>query len=131
MRARVERRWWAAIAAMVVACGQSPARDRPVATGDRLPTPPVLRQGEAWYLAHCAACHGPGGTGTEQGPPLVHPVYAPRHHADAAFVLAATAGVRAHHWRFGDMPPVPAVSRAQVTAIVRYVRWLQRVSGIS
>ena len=38
--------------------------------------------GESLYSQNCLACHGIGGMGTNQGPPLVHKVYNPRHHAD-------------------------------------------------
>jgi hypothetical protein len=38
--------------------------------------------------------------------------------------------VRAHHWRFGNMPPVDGVNRAEVEKIVAYVRALQRANGI-
>ena len=40
------------------------------------------------------------------GPPLVHKIYQPGHRSDMAFVLAAQNGVRAHHWPFGNRPPV-------------------------
>lgn len=86
--------------------------------------------GRALFVEHCAACHGPAATGTDQGPPLVHRIYEPSHHADPAFVLAATRGVRAHHWGFGDMPPVEGITAAEVEPIVGYVRWLQRQAGI-
>ena len=69
-------------------------------------------------------------TGTDQGPPLVHKLYEPGHHTDAAFYRAATQGVVSHHWSFGNMPPVPGVSRRSVTKIVAYVRALQRANGI-
>jgi len=75
-------------------------------------------------------CHGDRATGTDNGPPLVHGVYEPGHHADAAFQLAVTRGVRAHHWRFGDMAPVEGVSPAEVDRITGFVRWLQRQAGI-
>jgi hypothetical protein len=52
-------------------------------------------------------------------------VKAPRH-ADFAFLRAVQFGVAAHHWRFGNMPPVPGVTRRQVMEIVEYVRLLQR-----
>jgi hypothetical protein len=39
-------------------------------------------------------------------------------------------GVRAHHWRFGDMPPDPAVTPVEVAQITRYVRELQQANGI-
>jgi hypothetical protein len=44
-------------------------------------------------------------------------------------VLAAHNGVRAHHWRSGNMPPQPLVSELEVKAIVRYVRELQKATG--
>lgn len=75
-------------------------------------------------------CHGDVALGTAQGPPLVHIIYEPNHHADAAFLLAALRGVRAHHWGFGDMPPQPQVSREEMAEIVKYVRWLQREAGV-
>ncbi|MFW6078131.1 MAG: c-type cytochrome [Gemmatimonadota bacterium] len=95
-----------------------------------LETPTELRRGESLFDANCARCHGEAALGTEVGPPLVHPVYEPGHHADAAFVLAVERGVRPHHWRFGPMPPVPGVSREEVAEITAYVRWLQREAGI-
>lgn len=92
--------------------------------------PAEHREGEALYARSCAVCHGGAAVGSERGPPLVHVVYEPGHHADAAFLLAVQRGVRAHHWRFGDMAPLPDVSRQETEAIVGYVRWLQREAGI-
>ncbi len=63
-------------------------------------------------------------------PPLVHRIYAPRHHADFAFHLAVQNGVRAHHWGFGDMPPIPGLSRSEVSHIIDYIRALQRANGL-
>jgi hypothetical protein len=57
-------------------------------------------------------------------------IYEPSHHADAAFTLAVRRGVRAHHWRFGDMPSLPHVTTVQTDEITRYVRFLQRQVGI-
>jgi mono/diheme cytochrome c family protein len=49
-----------------------------------------------------------------------------------AFVLAARNGVRAHHWPFGDMPPVEErLTDGELGAIVAYVRELQRANGIN
>ncbi|MBI3024346.1 MAG: cytochrome c [Candidatus Tectomicrobia bacterium] len=93
-------------------------------------TPAALTQGEALFERNCMACHGPEGGGSRQGPPLVHRIYAPGHHADEAFLLAVRRGVRAHHWRFGDMPPVPAVSPDEVKLVIAYVRGLQKKAGI-
>lgn len=93
-------------------------------------TPAELASGESLYGLHCQRCHGPRATGAAQGPPLVDPVYRPAHHADAAFLIAAQRGVAAHHWTFGNMPPVPGVTADDVAAITGYVRWLQRAAGI-
>jgi len=82
------------------------------------------------YVAHCQTCHGKYALGTDHGPPLLHAIYAPGHHADVAFLLAVKNGVRAHHWTFGNMPALPAVDEGQVTNIVAYVRWLQLQAGI-
>ena len=93
-------------------------------------SPPEVAQGKALFEQNCSVCHGPAGDGTTLGPPLVHIIYEPNHHADVAFILAARNGVRAHHWRFGDMPPLPAVTDQMVQEIVGYIRWLQRQVGI-
>lgn len=92
--------------------------------------PAEFASGAELYAASCAACHGEAALGTTVGPPLVHIIYEPNHHADISFIFAAERGVQAHHWGFGDMPPVPGVTREQVTEIVGYVRWLQREAGI-
>lgn len=89
------------------------------------------RAGQHAFDANCARCHGKNGAGTDQGPPLVHEIYNPGHHADAAFFLAAQRGVFRHHWNFGDMPPQPQVTREQMADIVRYVRELQQANGIT
>ena len=86
--------------------------------------------GKVLFDANCSACHGVNASGTNAGPPLVHRIYEPNHHADQAFLLAARQGVRAHHWPYGDMPPVPAVTDADVAMIVAYVRALQKANGI-
>src|SRR5690606_16174392 len=95
-----------------------------------LPVPPQHQRGELIYRENCSSCHGQAALGTPQGPPLVHRIYEPSHHADISFVLAAERGVRAHHWRFGDMPPQPGVTREEVEEVVGYIRWLQREAGV-
>ena len=87
--------------------------------------------GKVAYEAKCAICHGANAAGPDGvAPPLVHKIYEPSHHGDAAFLLAAKNGVRAHHWRFGNMPPVEGVTDGDVKMIVAYVRELQRANGI-
>lgn len=87
--------------------------------------------GKDAFDASCAACHGPHAAGTDKGPPLIHVIYNAGHHSDEAFVLAAKLGVRQHHWRYGNMPPLPEVTLSQMAAIVRYVRELQAANGIA
>ena len=98
----------------------------------KVPQLSVLAQkGETLFAANCAACHGVNGSGTKLGPPLVHDIYNPGHHSDAAFFYAARNGVRQHHWPYGDMPPQPQVSEQDVRSIVQYVRELQVANGIT
>lgn len=97
---------------------------------DTLDVPDTLAVGARLFDARCSACHGVVARGTEVGPPLVHTIYAPAHHADFSFYRAIEFGVRAHHWTYGDMEPMEGVSRPDVDAIVSYVRWLQRAAGI-
>jgi len=87
--------------------------------------------GKAAFETNCSTCHGSNAVGTDKGPPLIHDIYNPGHHADESFVLAAKVGVRRHHWRFGDMPPQPQVTEGQVRSIVQYIRELQRANGIT
>ena len=91
---------------------------------------PPAQDGERAFNARCALCHGAGAAGTGIGPPLVHPVYEPGHHQDFAFRNAVRNGVTAHHWQFGNMPPLPGVSDAEIDNIICYVRELQRAQGI-
>ncbi|MBS0126609.1 c-type cytochrome [Thetidibacter halocola] len=92
---------------------------------------PEARIGESAFAAKCATCHGQNAAGRDGiAPPLVHRIYEPSHHGDESFQLAVLRGVRAHHWTFGDMPPVDGLTRADVAGIVAYVRALQRANGI-
>jgi len=87
--------------------------------------------GKVLFDGNCALCHGANAAGSDQGPPLVHRIYEPSHHGDMAFVLAVRQGVRAHHWRFGNMPALEGVSNEDVAQITAYVRALQRANGIN
>ena len=91
---------------------------------------PTALVGQRAYDATCAKCHGANGAGTDKGPPFLHSVYNPGHHADEAFMRAVRNGVRQHHWRFGDMPAQPTVTASEIRQIVRYVRELQQANGI-
>lgn len=84
------------------------------------------------FNAKCADCHGVNGAGRAGiAPPLVHKIYEPSHHGDQSFELAVRNGVRAHHWPFGNMPPVEGLTGADIGAIVAYVRVMQRENGIN
>lgn len=88
------------------------------------------RSGEQVFNANCALCHGPNASGTGLGPPLVHKIYEPGHHQDFSFQSAVRNGVPAHHWQFGNMPPVPTVMDEDIPKIICYIRELQRANGI-
>lgn len=112
-----------------------PSPDASAAPMVQVSVPPLsaaAKAGEAAFNSHCADCHGENAAGRQNiAPPLVHVIYEPSHHGDAAFFLAAQRGVRAHHWPFGDMPPVEGVTQQDVAAIVTYVRTLQQANGIN
>lgn len=90
----------------------------------------LAQVGATRFKANCARCHGVNAAGSNQGPPLVHDIYNPGHHGDASFRAAPKRGVRAHHWPFGNMPPIPGVTDDHMTAIIAYVRELQMANGI-
>ena len=89
----------------------------------------IAQSGQIAYEENCAACHGINAAGTENGPTFLHAFYKAGHHGDGAFENAAKRGVRAHHWRFGDMPPVEDITDAEIRWIVKYVRELQAANG--
>jgi len=86
--------------------------------------------GQALFAQNCAACHGPNGSGSDKGPPLIHDIYNPGHHSDISFHRAVQYGTQQHHWSFGNMPPQPQVTKEQVDKILRYIRELQAANGI-
>lgn len=92
---------------------------------------PNPAKGKMLYATHCASCHGADLKGSDKGPPMLHKVYETSHHGDVAFQMAAKNGVRAHHWGFGDMKPVPAVTPDDVAHITAFIRAEQRKVGIN
>ncbi|WP_241525830.1 c-type cytochrome [Pseudophaeobacter leonis] len=87
--------------------------------------------GQRVFETACSACHGSNAAGNEDaGPPLIHIIYEPAHHADEAFQRAVAMGVKSHHWRFGDMPPVAGLTRGDVAMVIAYIREIQRANGI-
>ena len=91
----------------------------------------IAQSGEVEFNINCSGCHGTNAAGTDQGPPLIHKIYEPSHHADFAFTMAANNGVRAHHWKFGNMPPVEGITEAKIRWITAYVREVQVANGIN
>ena len=89
----------------------------------------LLATGQELYEQNCAECHGIDLRGTDRGPSHLSILYEPSHHADGAFLIAALRGVRAHHWDFGDMPPVPNLDTEDIAAITAYVRSVQQREG--
>ncbi|HSN04124.1 MAG TPA: c-type cytochrome [Nitrospira sp.] len=120
------------LALLLLSVGVAPAcsQGEPPAKQVSGAVPADLQPGEAKFKANCAACHGAAGVGTSQGPPLVHKIYEPNHHGDAAFQRAAANGVKAHHWEFGNMPKIEGVTPDDVDQIIKYVRWLQHEAGV-
>lgn len=91
---------------------------------------PAALAGEQAFNENCVTCHGSDAAGTNAGPPLVNDIYNPGHHADASFRRAVENGVPRHHWPYGNMPAQPQVPRAEVEAIISYIRELQQANGI-
>lgn len=89
----------------------------------------IAQSGQIVFEEKCAACHGINAVGTDQGPTFLHAFYKPDHHGDASFEAAAKRGVRAHHWPFGDMPPVEGITDAEIRWVTKYVRELQAANG--
>jgi mono/diheme cytochrome c family protein len=121
---------WIGFCLAMIGATSACSQDEVTPKGVSAPVPAELQAGEAKFAANCAGCHGPAGIGTSQGPPLVHKIYEPNHHSDAAFQRAAASGVQAHHWGFGNMPKIETVTPEDVDQIIKYVRWLQKQAGI-
>ena len=119
-------------AATGAAMHHGPGGQVPVTTLIQDPKVPfTLALGLEAFRDKCAACHGPWAEGVaDKGPPLVHPYYRPDHHSNIAFYRAATNGVQSHHWNFGDMPPVAGITKKEIVAIIRFIRWWQEQNGI-
>ena len=136
----------ALIITAVVALGAAwllwPAPSEPVT--DTTPRAPIVavslpssltdqeQRGRTAFAANCAVCHGENGSGRiEMGPPLIHKIYEPSHHADISFERAIEYGVQSHHWTFGNMAAVGGLTKADIGGIIAYVRAVQRANGIN
>jgi mono/diheme cytochrome c family protein len=110
------------VAAMATACGGSAEEPTERAAGEI--------DGAALYGRSCASCHGDDLRGTDRGPSHLSQVYEPGHHPDASFRAAIERGSPAHHWDFGDMPPISGLDDSEIDAIIAFVREQQRVEGL-
>ena len=99
----------------------------PAPSAGLMPNP---AKGKGLFVQKCASCHGVDLKGGDSGPSFLHRVYEPSHHGDAAFQNAVANGVRAHHWKFGNMPPVAGLTPDDVAHITAYIRMEQRKVGI-
>lgn len=115
----------AAAVAMILVSGCVPGSGTVIEPQD----PETAAAGAELYAAHCAECHGSDLRGTDKGPSHLSIIYEPAHHADGAFLSAIQRGSRAHHWGFGDMPPIEGLSADDIAAITAFVREQQRVEG--
>ena len=91
----------------------------------------LSQSGKTLFEAICATCHGRNAVGKRNvAPPLVHKIYEPSHHGDESFQLAVLMGVKAHHWKFGNLPAIEGLNRKQVEKINLYRRELQKANNI-
>ena len=97
--------------------------------GSQQGTAGAVQAGEKLFNTNCSACHGVGAVGTNQGPPLIDRTYYPGHHNDFSIRNAIKNGVRAHHWNFGNMLPVPGVTEDDAEKIICYIRDTQLANG--
>ena len=87
--------------------------------------------GQRLFEAKYADCHGPNAVGQAGvAPPLIQVIYEPNHYSDESFQRPVALSVRAHHWKFGNMPAVAGRTRVEVKSIIAHVRELQRHNGI-
>ncbi|WP_052667210.1 c-type cytochrome [Nitriliruptor alkaliphilus] len=128
MRRLVRRTALAVLAVAALAACEGGTGDD--GAGGRAAADVDVDRGAELFAANCAVCHGDAADGTAAGPPLVHEIYEPSHHSDAAFLIAVQRGVQPHHWDFGPMPPISGLDAADVADITAWVRERQREAGI-
>lgn len=120
-------RYWLLFSLLIAASLTVHAAGFPQSSPGLMPNP---AKGKVPYNQNCASCHGADLKGSDKGPPFLHRIYEPSHHADLAFQLAVKNGSRAHHWQFWDMKPVPGLSPDDVAHMTAYIRSEQRKAGI-
>lgn len=104
------------VVVLVAACG---AATEP--QGDTLTGAALVTRGAEVHANACATCHGEDLRGTEAGPSLLSPLYAPSQTTDEAMAEAIANGVAEKYWTFGPMPGV-ALPPGDVDAVIAFIR---------
>ena len=91
---------------------------------------PLASKGQLVFNTNCVSCHGVNAAGGMGGPPLIHDIYNPGHHANGAFINAVRNGVRQHHWQFGNMPPQRHIVFGDMVFLMKFIREVQQQNGI-
>lgn len=112
----------AAVAAFVLLISTACGGTTDVVRGD-------AAAGAEVYRANCAGCHGPGGEGAAQGPPLIDEMYAEDVFPDEALVDAVRNGARSDAWDFPLMPAMPGLSSTDLSDVLAHVRGLQAAAS--
>lgn len=87
--------------------------------------------GKAVFERVCAVCHGVALRGSDQGPPLIHPWYAPGGgHDDTQVLKVLREGTKGHMWKLGDMPKPEGLKPGEDKPALAYVRAMQAANGI-
>ncbi len=104
------------VVVFVSACG---AATEP--RGETLTGAVLVARGAEVHANACATCHGEDLGGTEAGPSMLSPLYAPSQTPDEAMAEAITDGVAQKYWTFGPMTGV-ALPPGDVDAVIAYIR---------
>lgn len=97
---------------------------------DAVKMPAKTLPGAALFAENCAVCHGQSLRGTDAGPPLLHPYYAPgAGHGDDMLLASIANGTKAHHWKFGDMPKPEGLMEGQEKDVLAFIRAMQEANG--
>ncbi|MBI5163905.1 MAG: cytochrome c [Magnetospirillum sp.] len=92
---------------------------------------PSAQAGAKVFGEICFACHGTALRGSDAGPPLLHPYYAPgAGHGDEVVLAAIANGAASHHWKFGDMPKPEGIKPGQDKDLLAYIRAMQAANGL-
>ena len=87
--------------------------------------------GKQAFDVECASLHGDNAVGNNGiTPQLKHKTHEPKHEGNESFYRVVAMAVRAHQWKFSNMPSIEEITWAHVKAIIAYVRELQRHNGI-